>query len=93
MISREEVMHIASLARIGTTEEEVALYQKELTSVLDFVDELTRVEEKQEKKDTLSRLTVPRSDKAHTIDETEKQLIIGNMPDTEGGALKVRSVL
>lgn len=40
MFTREEVLHIAKLARLELSEEEVARYQKQLGRVLDYVREL-----------------------------------------------------
>jgi len=38
MISKEQVQHIAKLARIRLSEEEVARYQKDLSEVLDYFE-------------------------------------------------------
>lgn len=43
-ISREEVKRIGGLARIALTEEEEAVYEKELSSVLEFIAELARAD-------------------------------------------------
>jgi aspartyl-tRNA(Asn)/glutamyl-tRNA(Gln) amidotransferase subunit C len=43
MLSREEVLKIAKLARLELTEDEVALYQKNLDRVLEYVHELNSV--------------------------------------------------
>jgi len=44
MISKEEVKHIAKLARLGLTEKEIAKYQRELSSILDYVEKLKEVD-------------------------------------------------
>jgi aspartyl-tRNA(Asn)/glutamyl-tRNA(Gln) amidotransferase subunit C len=44
MISREEVLRIAKLARLELTENEVALYQTRLGRVLDYIKELSSVD-------------------------------------------------
>lgn len=44
MLSREEVLKIARLARLRLTEEEVTVYQKHLTRVLDYIAELNQVQ-------------------------------------------------
>jgi len=43
MISKEEVKHIAKLARIELTQEEVERFQKDLSSVLDYFKMLKEV--------------------------------------------------
>ncbi|MDI6603013.1 MAG: Asp-tRNA(Asn)/Glu-tRNA(Gln) amidotransferase subunit GatC [Patescibacteria group bacterium] len=44
MISKEEVQHIAKLARLGLTEKEVKKFQKELSSILDYIEKLKEVD-------------------------------------------------
>ena len=43
MLSREEVLKIAKLARLTLTEEEIAFYQKQLTRVLGHIQDLNQV--------------------------------------------------
>ena len=40
MLKKEEVKHIAKLARLGLSEKEIGRYQKELSSILGYVDKL-----------------------------------------------------
>ncbi|HDZ85373.1 MAG TPA: Asp-tRNA(Asn)/Glu-tRNA(Gln) amidotransferase subunit GatC [Candidatus Moranbacteria bacterium] len=44
MISKDEVKHIAALARIGLSDEEIEKYQKDLSTVLDWVEQLKEVD-------------------------------------------------
>ena len=44
MITREEVQHIAKLARLGLTEQEVEKYQKELSAILGYIEKLKEVD-------------------------------------------------
>lgn len=44
MISKEQVEHIAKLARIELTEEEKEKFTKELSSILDYVEQLNKVD-------------------------------------------------
>ena len=43
-LSREEVLHVADLARISLTEEEIEKYQVELKKLLDDVEKINDVE-------------------------------------------------
>jgi len=43
MISREEVEHIAKLARIGIDQEEAEKFRKDLGAILDYVKEFEKV--------------------------------------------------
>ncbi|MBI4120572.1 MAG: Asp-tRNA(Asn)/Glu-tRNA(Gln) amidotransferase subunit GatC [Parcubacteria group bacterium] len=44
MITKDEVKHIAQLARIKLNAEEVEKYQAELSAILDFVGQLAKVD-------------------------------------------------
>ncbi len=43
-LTREEVLHVAHLARIGVSEEEIEKYQVELKKLLDDVDKIKDIE-------------------------------------------------
>ena len=43
MLSREEVLHVADLARISLTEEEISKYQVELKELLNDVEKINEV--------------------------------------------------
>ena len=44
MIKKQEVQHIAKLARLGLTEVEIKKFQKELSSILDYFATLKEVD-------------------------------------------------
>ena len=44
MISKEEVKHIAKLARLGLTSSAIRKFQKELSSILDYIEKLKEVD-------------------------------------------------
>ena len=43
-LSRQDVEKIAHLARLSITDQEMPVYVKSLSSIVDFVDELSRVQ-------------------------------------------------
>ncbi len=43
MISKEEVQHIAKLARLGLNDEEIERTQKELSAILDYIEQLKEI--------------------------------------------------
>ncbi len=43
-LSRDQVLHVAKLARLGLSEQEIEKFQKELSSILDYVDILKEVD-------------------------------------------------
>lgn len=42
-LTREQVLHVAKLARLGLTEKEIEKFQRELSSILDYVEMLNEV--------------------------------------------------
>ena len=43
-ISREEVIHVATLARLGLSEDEVALFADQLGSILEHIESLAELD-------------------------------------------------
>jgi aspartyl-tRNA(Asn)/glutamyl-tRNA(Gln) amidotransferase subunit C len=93
MIDEKEVRHIASLARIGLSEKEVKKYSKELSAVLDWVDELKKVDIKGIK--PTAHITgmdsISREDDQKQFEN--KEGIIRLFPEEKNGYDKVKSVL
>lgn len=94
MLSKDEVKHIATLARIGLSEEDALRYRTALSSVLDWVKELQAVDtetvapighitgmENQADADCIGSGSAP-----------ERLVIIANFPETKDGYNKVRAV-
>jgi len=46
MLSKQQVEHVAKLARLSLTEDEVELYTKQLSKILDYIDQLNEVNTK-----------------------------------------------
>ena len=44
MLTKQEVKHIAKLARLGITEKEEEKFSKELSSILDYIEKLKEVD-------------------------------------------------
>ncbi|MDO8264942.1 MAG: Asp-tRNA(Asn)/Glu-tRNA(Gln) amidotransferase subunit GatC [Candidatus Parcubacteria bacterium] len=44
MLSKEEVEHISKLARLGISKEEKKKFQKELSSILDYMEKLKKAD-------------------------------------------------
>ncbi|MDQ3018552.1 MAG: Asp-tRNA(Asn)/Glu-tRNA(Gln) amidotransferase subunit GatC [bacterium] len=93
MLSKEEVIKIATLARIELKEEEIEKFQKDLSAVLDYVNELQSVDT--EGLEIVSSVTglenVERRDEAVMIDYQEQ--IMANAPERKDKYYKVKSIL
>lgn len=84
MITKQEVQHIAKLARLGLNNQEIEKYRKELSSILDYVEKLKKVDvtEVETTSHPLSAENIIRQDIALKFN---KKLIDGH--------LKVKSIL
>ncbi len=88
-LTREEVLHVARLARINLTEEEIEKYQFQLKKLLDDVDKIKEV--KLDSNDKLiapvDEKTVCREDEAGEMLEPEE--IMKNVPVSNGNFVEV----
>ena len=100
MISKQDVQHIAKLARLGLTENEIKKFQKDLSSILDYFKSLKEIDVSKieptfhpaehffEKK-----LEIMREDKAeHQSPEIANKLVEA-VPEKKGRHVKVKAVL
>lgn len=92
-ISRDEVAHVARLARLNLTDEELSLYQGQLSELLGYFDKLSELdtEDIQPTSTILSVQTVLRDDQPHT--EVEQEALLQNAADKERGMFRVKAVL
>jgi len=96
MITKEEVKHIAKLARLGLSEKEIEKLQRELSSILDYFEKLKEVDISGIEPTTHSILVedVMRNDE--TIANRKSQIakkMLELAPETKDGYLKVKSIL
>jgi len=92
-LTREDVLHIALLARLGLTEAEVERFREQLSNILENLEILQQV-------DTIG---IPPTAQSITLqdvvrdDEVAESLpqgqILANAPQKEGGFFRVRAVL
>lgn len=95
MLTREEIVHIAGLARIGLAADEIEMYQKDLSAVLDYFKKLEELDT--EKLQPISHITgmhnMLRPDLAEDFGDLGKKAILDNAPEVKEGSIKVKSVL
>lgn len=97
MISKEEVKHIAKLARLGLTKEEIEKYQKELSSILDYIGKLKEIDAEISGLSPVSHPcefeNITRQDKEGEKCKKKGAKLLDLAPQTKNGYLKVKSVL
>ena len=93
MLTREEVIKLAQLARIALTDIEVEKYQKDLSTVLDYVEELKQVnvEGLEEVSQVTGLVNVQRDDKP--VAAQNQQEIFSQAPEMKDGFYKVKAIL
>ena len=92
-ISREEVQHVAKLARVGLNEADIAKFQAQLSSILDYFQILGQVDTEgvPPTAHTLPLQNVMRDDVA--APSFGKEEVLANAPRREGDHFRVRAVL
>jgi aspartyl-tRNA(Asn)/glutamyl-tRNA(Gln) amidotransferase subunit C len=91
-LTREQVVHIAILARIKLTEEEIATFSEQLSDILTNFDEmLAKIDANVDPLILNELANVWREDKARPS-YTQEQ-ILANAPQAEDGCFRVKAVL
>lgn len=92
MLSTDEVKHIATLARVGLTDAEVSHFQKDLSAVLEWFEELKNVDVSGAPAETSMAPESNRARKDAEVLSGEAPQIIANAPGKKGSYFKVKSV-
>ena len=92
-LSREEVDHIAELARLDLTDDEAKLYQEQLSAILDHFGRLQELSTKDTEPmaAALPLHSVMREDTPRS--PTDREDILDNAPAAEDGCFEVPAVL
>lgn len=94
LLTKDEVKHIADLARIKLTTKEITKFQKQLTVILDYVESLGEVDTS--KVEPTAQVTglenVLREDKVVDCPPEVKEKLIRAFSDKKDSALKVQNV-
>ena len=92
-ISRREVTHVAKLARLTLDATEIDLYQKDLNSILDYVEALQKLDTEgvRPMSHVLELKNVWREDRPRKSKNTKS--LLSNAPEREGPFFKVPKIL
>ncbi len=88
----DEVRHVAQLARLGLTDEELALYAEQLSAILDYADLLQQVDTSHVAPTpyVLPLQNVMREDVA--VASLDNAVALSNAPDKADGFFRVHAV-
>ncbi|MCF6411462.1 Asp-tRNA(Asn)/Glu-tRNA(Gln) amidotransferase subunit GatC [Pseudalkalibacillus salsuginis] len=92
-ITKEEVKHVAKLARLAVTEEEAEMFTNQLDAIIGYAEQLKELDTDGVEPTThvLDMKNVLREDEAKPWLTREEAL--KNTPDTQNGLIKVPAVL
>lgn len=92
-ITKEQVEHVAHLARLEVTEEEVEMFTNHLDSIIQYAEQLKELDTENIKPTThvLDIKNVLRKDEVG--ETTTHEEMMKNAPDSEDGQIKVPAIL
>lgn len=92
-LTPEEVTHIARLARVGLSQDEMSRFQDQLSQILDYFQRLQEADTENvpPTAHTLSMHNIMRDDEPRP--SFDKEDILANAPQREGDLFRVRAVL
>jgi aspartyl-tRNA(Asn)/glutamyl-tRNA(Gln) amidotransferase subunit C len=95
MISKEDILKLAELARIQLSDEEVASLQKDMTTILDYVGQVQAAAQEDQKTAPLvhnvMREDMPRSE--NDILTGKRESLLSALPKREGDYAVVRKII
>ncbi len=92
-ISAQEVLHIARLARLALTDDEVAAFTEQLGNIFEYMKKLNELDT-QDIDETAHAITlrnVLREDRVESFADRER--IFSNAPDREGDCFRVPKII
>ncbi len=94
-LDKKQIKHIANLARLELSEQELKLYGKQLSDILKYIDQLQEVDVADiEPTAQVTGLTnVLSQDRAEDWDEDEREEALKQAPEKENRYIKVKRVL
>jgi aspartyl-tRNA(Asn)/glutamyl-tRNA(Gln) amidotransferase subunit C len=95
MLTKEEVKHIAALARIGLNDGEIEKFSKEISSILDWVEQLKEVDVSgvEPTAHITGMKNIDRKDEVEEFGSLGREAILRNAPEVKNGSIKVKSIL
>ncbi len=92
-ISREQVEHVAKLARLAVTDEEKGVFARQLSSILTYVETLNRLDTStvEPTSHVLPIQNVFREDEVRP--SLAREQAFANAPDTDNGCFRVPKII
>lgn len=93
-LSREDVLKLASLARLELTEEQISVYREELSQILEYVEQLHQVDTEGLKptNQVTGLVNVMREDKVRDYGYAPK-VLLANVPNVKDDQIQVKRMV
>jgi aspartyl-tRNA(Asn)/glutamyl-tRNA(Gln) amidotransferase subunit C len=94
-LDKQEIKHIAELARLHLTDKEMETYGSQLTDILSYIDQLKEVDTTgvEPTAQVTGLKNVWREDGVKEWDQAEVKAAFKQAPELENGQVKVRRIL
>lgn len=94
-LTKQEIEHVAKLARLELTEEEITKYGEQLSAVLSYIDQLSEVDTTgvEPTAQVTGLENVWREDQVEVWDEVQTKNALELAPELEDGQIKVKRIL
>ena len=94
MITPLEIKHLATLARIKLTDEDMASLPAEVDAILGYIDQLKKADVPMDAEGRVGAVkNVARPDDARTISAADRERLLNEAPDREGDFIAVKKIL
>ncbi len=92
-VSKEEVLHIASLSRLNLTEQELEKYTNDLSNIVDYANELSKIDI-EGVKPTAHILDIKNVFRKDNVESSyDRERILQNAPTKAAGCITVPKVV
>ncbi|MDP3043014.1 MAG: Asp-tRNA(Asn)/Glu-tRNA(Gln) amidotransferase subunit GatC [bacterium] len=94
-LSKQQIHHIANLARLELTDEELKIYGSQLSDILNYIGQLREVDVSgvEPTAQTAGLENIFREDEIEEWDKEEARAALEQAPEMEDGQVKVRRVI
>ena len=93
-LTQKDILHLAKLSRLQLSDGEIKQFQKEISTILSYVEELQSadVDKLAPTTQVTGLSSVTRTDEVRKLPYTQTELF-ANTPESENGYIKVKRVL
>lgn len=95
LMNREDIYHLATLARLRLTDQEISQLESELSSIVSYVSTVSEIaaDDMKDKPETGVKFNVFRQDEVTNQPEEFTKAILAEMPTIKGRYMSVKKIL